>query len=101
MRCRMSSLISEALIAISSSSVLSDELFGEPLQTRAHRAVDYHVVRLNDGPADQRRVDRKRELHRALELLLERALDLLRECAVDGSRRRHRDVDLVLGLGLQ
>ena len=70
---------------VSSLEGLADDLLGEPLQARTHRAVDYHVVRLDDRAADQRRVDRQRELHCAPELLLERLLDLLGDRGVDRS----------------
>src|SRR5215831_1218872 len=112
-RCRIRSLISEAFIAMFSvlancgralyapSASSADHRARELLEPRAHRAVDHHVIGLNDRAADQRRIDFELELDVAPEALLEPLLHALHDARVDGDRGDELRLDLVLGLGFQ
>src|SRR6476659_7212380 len=95
-RCRIRSLISDALIAMfvvleksfdRRSGRLAHHRARELLEPRAHGAIDDHVLCAHDCTADQRRVDLERELDFAPQPLLERLLDACRDAGVDGRRR--------------
>src|SRR5690606_23810800 len=99
-RWRIRSLISEALSAITRSS-LTDQGLGQALQPHPDRTVDDHVLSPDDRAAEQLLVDLDLEVDPAAEPPLERPRDLLRDLGLDGRGRNQRHVDPVFRLGLE
>src|SRR5215831_15008185 len=93
-RCLISSLISVALIAISSVPwvVLGGQLVGDAVEPRAQRAVDDQVAGAQDSAADELGIRLTVQPHLALEASLERCRELLALRLIQRRRGSHRDV---------
>src|SRR5205814_6769166 len=82
--CLMRSLISVALMAISSVPVKAQfhgwssgsQLVGDAVKARAQRAVDHQIARAQHRAADELGIDRTVQSYRALESLLQRGGEL-------------------------
>src|SRR5437867_2812993 len=104
-RCLMRSLISVALMAISSVPVEAQfsgwssgsQFVGNALEARAQRPVDHEVPRAQHRPADQPLIDLAVQAHRALQSLLERCGELVLLGRVERCRGGDRDVGDALG----
>src|SRR5207253_3694931 len=83
-RCLMRSLISVALMAISSVPVKAQfsgwssgsQFVGDAVKARAQRAVDHQIARAQHRAADELGIDRTVQSYRALESLLQRGGEL-------------------------
>src|SRR5205823_12567801 len=82
--CLMRSLVSVALMAISSVPVKAQfhgwssgsQLVGDAVKARAQRAVDHQIARAQHRAADELGIDRTVQSDRALESLLQRGGEL-------------------------
>src|SRR5579864_2880395 len=109
MRCLMSSLISVALMAISSTPGKAQfngwssgrQLVSDALEPGAQRAIDHQVPGAQHRTADELRVCLAVQPHLAPQPLLERCAELVPLRLIERRRRSHRDILDALGVVLE
>src|ERR1700730_6097088 len=78
MRALIRSLISDALMDMSTSSLLACQFRLETFQSTLERAVDHEISGANHGAAQQRRINRVLHAHPALQSACERRGEFVR-----------------------